>query len=107
MAPVPTSQDIYRGDGSKQDYLAPLSGINHFIEPRLKPVDAQREQDRLDAERISVPVSASTEIIVAIERETDSQLTASGMRPEDMQRQDGEHVWTAVIAAIAQAKEKT
>lgn len=54
---------------------------------------------------VLVPVKATKEIIINIEREIDGQLAASGISPVTMQRQDGEYVWDAAIAAAKQKGE--
>jgi hypothetical protein len=54
---------------------------------------------------VLLPIEPTIEMIVAIEVEIDSQLTASGMLPVDMFRQDGENVYRAMIAAAPQPKE--
>lgn len=48
-----------------------------------------------------VPIAATTEIVDAIERAIDKQLTASGISPGDMQRQDGDAIYAAAMAAAS------
>lgn len=50
-----------------------------------------------------VPVPATTEMVVAIESAIDRQLAASGMRPDDMQRQDGDAIYAAAMVAAPAA----
>lgn len=57
----------------------------------------------LPAGRVMVPESATTEIVCAIEREIDEQVTASGMSGV-MHRQDGYEVWSAALAAAPKAE---
>lgn len=60
-----------------------------------QPTQAEREPGGF----VLVPRVPTTAMVCAIEAEIDSQLVASGLRPMDMQRQDGDHVYAAMIAA--------
>jgi hypothetical protein len=53
-----------------------------------------------------VPTAPTVEMIVAIENQIDSQLTASGMDPRHMFRQDGEYVYEAMLAATPASQER-
>lgn len=50
-----------------------------------------------------VPVPATDEMIAAIEAKIDAQLTASGIAPGDMHRQDGDAIYAAAMDAAPDA----
>ena len=56
--------------------------------------------------QIDFPATPTTQMIVAIESEIDSQLRASGIYPAEMYRQDGHYVYAAMLSAISPASKQ-
>jgi hypothetical protein len=85
-----------RADAAKTECIAAILAL-------AASVAAQAGQAAVPEGFVLVPEDAPTALIVAIEREVESQLDASGISRADMCRLDGAEIFDALFDAAMQA----